>query len=179
MPDPRYTQAHREERHLIAFDLADTSYATGGWAWLGRRSKKATGRLRTFEELKRDGARLLEWNGRYVYSPCVCDAPNVSFRDPKLIIDSQGRIIVILLGTPEDPDWTSVMKDAIAWMRYVRRLARRHGVWRKGTVHHRGRYFVITAGVSFGGGQMVCLLQCCTHTFDADAPLLDPGQSVK
>ncbi|KAJ7893533.1 hypothetical protein B0H13DRAFT_1625218, partial [Mycena leptocephala] len=71
------------------------------------------------------------------------------------IIDSQGRIIVILLGTPEDPDWTSVMKDAIAWMRYVRRLARRHGVWRKGTVHRRGRYFVITAGVSFGGGQMI------------------------
>ncbi|KAJ7881649.1 hypothetical protein B0H13DRAFT_2345092 [Mycena leptocephala] len=42
-------------------------------------------RLRTFEELRRDGARLLEWNGR----------------DPKLIIDSQGRIIAILLGTPD------------------------------------------------------------------------------
>ncbi|KAJ7846129.1 hypothetical protein B0H13DRAFT_2363214 [Mycena leptocephala] len=137
-PDPRYTQTHREERHFVAFDLEDTSYSTGGWAWLGRRSKKATGRLRTFEELKRDGARLLEWNGR----------------DPKLIVDCQGRIIAILLGTPEDPDWPGVMKDAIAWLRYVRRLARRRGVWRKGIVHRRGRYFVITAGVSFGGGQM-------------------------
>ncbi|KAJ7847562.1 hypothetical protein B0H13DRAFT_1907257 [Mycena leptocephala] len=123
-PDPRYTQTHREERHFVAFDLEDTSYSTGGWAWLGRRSKKATGRLRTFEELKRDGARLLEWNGR----------------DPKLIVDCQGRIIAILLGTPEDPDWPGVMKDAIAWLRASSIAAVATSV--------------ITAGVSFGGGQM-------------------------
>jgi hypothetical protein len=54
------------------------------------------------------------------------------------------------------------MKDAIAWLRYVRRLARRRGVWHKGTVHRRGRYFVMTAGISFGSGQMVRLLRSCT-----------------
>ncbi|KAJ7932239.1 hypothetical protein B0H13DRAFT_1593482, partial [Mycena leptocephala] len=69
------------------------------------------------------------------------------------ILDDQGRIIAILLGTPEDPDWADVIKDAVKAMQRARRLARKHGAWRPGTVHRRGPHFLLTCGASFGGGQ--------------------------
>ncbi|KAF8215464.1 hypothetical protein K438DRAFT_1482456, partial [Mycena galopus ATCC 62051] len=73
--------------------------------------------------------------------------------NPKLIVDEQGRIITILLGTPEDPDWADVIESAVKAMRRARRLAGESGAWTAGTVHRRGHYFLLTSGVSFGGGQ--------------------------
>ncbi|KAJ6452189.1 hypothetical protein C8R47DRAFT_998163 [Mycena vitilis] len=74
-------------------------------------------------------------------------------RDPKLIVDAEGRVIAILLGTPEDPEWPGVIKDAVKAMARARARAQRYGVWRHGTVQRRGRFFSITTGASFGGGQ--------------------------
>ncbi|KAJ7662670.1 hypothetical protein DFH06DRAFT_1190599 [Mycena polygramma] len=136
VPNPRHSQAHRESApHTVAFDLADAPVAGGG-AWIGRRSKVG-GRIRTRVELEAEGAFFIEWNGR----------------DPKLIVDAEGRIIAILLGTPEDPDWADVVADAVRAMRRARRLARRHRAWSPGQQHRRGRYFLLTAGPSYGGGQ--------------------------
>ncbi|KAJ7733635.1 hypothetical protein B0H16DRAFT_1328095 [Mycena metata] len=73
--------------------------------------------------------------------------------DPKLIVDSEGRIIAILLGTPEDPDWEEVIRDAVKAMARARRIARQQGAFRAGSVHRRGRYLPLTSGTSFGGGQ--------------------------
>lgn len=78
-------------------------------------------------------------------------------RDPKLIVDSEGRIIAILLGTPEDPDWPDVIRDAVKAMARARRIARHQGAFRAGRIHRRGRYLPLTSGVSFGGGQRVGL----------------------
>ncbi|KAJ7167289.1 hypothetical protein C8R43DRAFT_877332 [Mycena crocata] len=72
--------------------------------------------------------------------------------DPKLILDCEGRIIAVLLGTPDDPDWEDVIKEASDELRYARRYAKHHGLWSH-MRHRRGWYFSITAGVSFGGGQ--------------------------
>ncbi|KAJ7150172.1 hypothetical protein C8R43DRAFT_887525, partial [Mycena crocata] len=72
--------------------------------------------------------------------------------DPKLILDSEGRIIAILLGTPDDPDWDDVVDDAFHELKRARRYAERHGLWSPSS-HRRGNYFPITAGASFGGGQ--------------------------
>ncbi|KAJ7440333.1 hypothetical protein B0H11DRAFT_1750907 [Mycena galericulata] len=77
----------------------------------------------------------------------------LTFRDPKLIVDAEGRIIAILLGTPDDRDWPDVVREAAKAFARARRSARRHGSWRPGTAHRRGRYFPITTGFSFGGGQ--------------------------
>ncbi|KAJ6507641.1 hypothetical protein DFH09DRAFT_942850, partial [Mycena vulgaris] len=70
------------------------------------------------------------------------------------IVDDQGRIIAILLGMPEDPDWPEVVQGAIRAMRDARRKARRHHMWNpSGGAHRRGKYLPLTTGVSFGGGQ--------------------------
>ncbi|KAF7346870.1 hypothetical protein MVEN_01438900 [Mycena venus] len=135
--DPRYPQTHREETPRSAgFNLANAPISAGG-SWIGRRSKKATFRTLQTSELYDDGAELIEWDGI----------------NPKLVVDDQGRIIAVLLGTPEDPDWADVIKEAVKAMRRARRLARQHGAWRPGTVHRRGPQFLLTSGVSLGGGQ--------------------------
>ncbi|KAJ7271571.1 hypothetical protein C8J57DRAFT_1064738 [Mycena rebaudengoi] len=75
-------------------------------------------------------------------------------RDPKLVLDVHGRIIVILIGTPEDPDWDEVIKDAIKAMKRARRHGARRGLFKTGDMRHRrGRYLPLHSGVSFGGGQ--------------------------
>ncbi|KAJ7715458.1 hypothetical protein B0H16DRAFT_1339771, partial [Mycena metata] len=69
------------------------------------------------------------------------------------ILDAQGRIIAILLGTPEDDEWAAVIEDAVAAMARARREAIRSGEWHVGTVHRRGTHLPVRDGVSFGGGQ--------------------------
>jgi hypothetical protein len=90
----------------------------------------------------------------------------VRCRDPKLILDDKGRIIVILLGTPEDPEWPNVVKEALKVFVRARRKAQRYGAWRAEASHRRGGYFAITTGVSFGGGQRVRAYFVC--------PMYDP-----
>ncbi|KAJ7431724.1 hypothetical protein FB451DRAFT_1381385 [Mycena latifolia] len=75
-------------------------------------------------------------------------------RSPKLILDVHGRIIAILLGRPEDPDWDSVVRDAAKAMHRAYRRGHASGAFRaKDSKHRRGKYTVLTSGVSFGGGQ--------------------------
>ncbi|KAJ7133265.1 hypothetical protein C8R44DRAFT_611454, partial [Mycena epipterygia] len=69
------------------------------------------------------------------------------------ILDRDGRIIAVLLGTPDDPDWPNVVKEALKALARARRDAKRAGAWSPGAVHRRGPHLAITAGVSFGGGQ--------------------------
>ncbi|KAJ7739351.1 hypothetical protein B0H16DRAFT_1664578 [Mycena metata] len=73
--------------------------------------------------------------------------------DPKLIVDAEGRIVAILLGTPDDPEWPSVIREAARAMDRARRIACKRGGWRVGRVHRRGRYLPLFDGVSLGGGQ--------------------------
>ncbi|KAJ7169284.1 hypothetical protein C8R43DRAFT_1121165 [Mycena crocata] len=108
-PDMRYSQDYREQSpHSVDFDAAELP-RSGGGAWVGPRSTTSR-RFYTLPELLEDGYEYVEWNGR----------------DPKLILDSEGRIIAILLGTPDDPDWADIIKEAVQELR---------------------------PGVSFGGGQ--------------------------
>ncbi|KAJ7149778.1 hypothetical protein C8R43DRAFT_887781, partial [Mycena crocata] len=69
------------------------------------------------------------------------------------IVDADGRIVAVLLGTPEDPEWSDVVEDAIRAFARARRKARTYGAWAPGGLHRRGRYFTLTTGASFGGGQ--------------------------
>ncbi|KAJ7828190.1 hypothetical protein B0H13DRAFT_1656422 [Mycena leptocephala] len=76
------------------------------------------------------------------------------YRRPLLILDRDGRIIVVFVGAPEDPEWPSVVAKACEAMR----KAREEGLFTKAfaageDLHRRGRYFTVGGGVSFGGGQ--------------------------
>ncbi|KAJ7017670.1 hypothetical protein C8F04DRAFT_1214960 [Mycena alexandri] len=64
-----------------------------------------------------------------------------------------GRVVAILLGQPDDPDWGRVVKEACKALATARRTAVRLGVWRPGSSHRRGSHFQLGGGVSFGGGQ--------------------------
>ncbi|KAJ7467365.1 hypothetical protein B0H11DRAFT_1732801 [Mycena galericulata] len=99
----------------------------------------------------------MEW---LVRLPALYFCPPLIFTtsDPKLIVDAEGRIIAVLLGTPDDDDWPDVIKEAQKAFARARRSARRYGVWAPGHSHRRGHYFPLTTGVSFGGGQRVCPL---------------------
>ncbi|KAJ7439022.1 hypothetical protein B0H11DRAFT_2254143 [Mycena galericulata] len=136
-PNTRYSQKYREQpTHSANVDSANVP-APGAGAWIGRRSKPCQGRYYTLPELEELGCEVIEWNGR----------------DPKLIVDAEGRIIAVLLGTPDDEDWPDVVKEAQNAFARARRSARRHGVWPHGPSHRRGRYLPLTSGASFGGGQ--------------------------
>ncbi|KAJ7034871.1 hypothetical protein C8F04DRAFT_955856 [Mycena alexandri] len=74
-------------------------------------------------------------------------------RDPKLVVDAEGRIIAILLGQPDDPEWADVILKASKALARARREAIRRGVWRRGDSHRRGGHFAVADGTSFGGGQ--------------------------
>ncbi|KAJ7892370.1 hypothetical protein B0H13DRAFT_2340164 [Mycena leptocephala] len=135
--DPRYPQNHHEETpHNAGFNLANAPVSARG-SWIGRSSKKAAFRILQTSELYDDGAEHVKWYGI----------------NPKLVVDDQGRIIAILLGTPEDPDWADVIKEAVKAMRRARLLARHHDAWHPGTVHRRGPQFLLTSGISLGRGQ--------------------------
>jgi hypothetical protein len=68
------------------------------------------------------------------------------------IIDKIGRIIAMLCGHPDDPEWESVHVEAADAMRRSQRRIRRT---KKNSKHRRGNFTALAAGVSFGGGQKV------------------------
>lgn len=71
------------------------------------------------------------------------------------IIDMVGRIIAMLCGHPDDPEWESVHVEAADTMRRSQRRIRRT---KKNSKHRRGNFTALSAGVSFGGGQEVSAL---------------------
>ncbi|KAJ6597140.1 hypothetical protein DFH09DRAFT_905024 [Mycena vulgaris] len=92
----------------------------------------------------------------YLYRPSRQRSLTLHFSSPKLILDVHGRIIAILLGCPEDPDWDDVVRDAAKAMDRARRAGYRSGAFRAKDIKHRwGHYALLSTGVSFGGGQKV------------------------
>lgn len=88
------------------------------------------------------------------------------YRTPHLIIDPEFRIITILAGRPNDPDWDSVTQAMSDLMEEVRQLGdalncpggdEKKPFWTKGQVNgRRGPYTSLTVGYSDGQGQGVC-----------------------
>ncbi|KAK6978070.1 hypothetical protein R3P38DRAFT_2580491 [Favolaschia claudopus] len=136
----KHSQLHREEPPIVSeFNAADayTSQA-GAWVASGGKRTGSARRLR-MDLLVREGALNVEWDGR----------------NPKLILDCEGRIIAILLGRPEEEEeWEQVIRQIIELFNRVRKSGEKSRAFRpKDLSHRRGRFAVLASGVSFGGGQ--------------------------
>ncbi|KAJ7092912.1 hypothetical protein B0H15DRAFT_777260, partial [Mycena belliarum] len=70
------------------------------------------------------------------------------------ILDRNRRIICAFIGTPEDPEWPTVVAEATKALEQARLDGIRTGVFAPGDKHHRrGNFFTLAAGWSHGGGQ--------------------------
>ncbi|KAJ7075023.1 hypothetical protein B0H15DRAFT_792336 [Mycena belliarum] len=77
-----------------------------------------------------------------------------SSRNPLLIVDREHRIICAFLGTPEDPDWPSVVARAGEALKQAREDGLSVGAFAAADkCHRRGKFFSLAGGLSHGGGQ--------------------------
>ena len=77
-------------------------------------------------------------------------------RKTLLILDSERRIVAVLVGQPQDPEWVCVVGEATKVMQDVRRLGAEMDLFSgQGLSHRWGEFLAILVGVSFGGGQTV------------------------
>ncbi|KAJ6622396.1 hypothetical protein B0H10DRAFT_903678 [Mycena sp. CBHHK59/15] len=119
--------------------------ASSNGAWTGARAtKRVRGHRRArrpiwrLDALLAEGCEHIEWNGR----------------DPKLIVDAEGRIIAVLLGRPEGEDWDDVIKEMERIMAGVRRRGRKRGIFQsKSRSHRRGIFDLMSEAFSMGSGQ--------------------------
>ena len=81
------------------------------------------------------------------------------FSDTIFIVDAQDRIVSILVGRPNDPEWPVVCEDAAIILEEVRKAGIASDAFPDEYLsHRRGDFVAIPAGVSFGGGQKVRML---------------------
>ena len=128
--------------------------------WVGKRQRKVD-ETWTLQELRDEGFKYVEWDGRYVacsYSFAIANL--LSVRTPRVLTDDAGRIIAVLGGSPDDPKWGAAVAGAEAAMVHARVLGKRNGAIPsrpEDLKHRRGVFAAIPTGVSFGGGQVVSL----------------------
>lgn len=77
-------------------------------------------------------------------------------RKTRLILDKKERIIAVLVGQPEDPQWRDTINAAAKVLQEVERLGAEESLFaEKWLDHRRGEFLAVPVGVSFGGGQKV------------------------
>ncbi|KAI0324411.1 hypothetical protein GY45DRAFT_1262880 [Cubamyces sp. BRFM 1775] len=72
------------------------------------------------------------------------------YRTPYLLVDMQDRVVGVLAGHPDSPDWRAVVEEAQNAMEDALRTCNVRG---GPDVHRRGAFTTLACGVSFGGGQ--------------------------
>ena len=77
-------------------------------------------------------------------------------REPHILLDKEGRIIVFLAGRPCGSDWDGVISRSSDALQRMRVKGIKSGAFKTEDLdHRRGRFLAVASGVSFGGGQMV------------------------
>ncbi|KAF7364444.1 hypothetical protein MSAN_01105500 [Mycena sanguinolenta] len=128
--DPPYTAA--------AEATAIPSSSSGSWIGPGRQTVPSREGLPCLEVLLAEGFHLVRWDGRRT----------------KLILDSLGRIVAVLLGRPEGEDWDDVMAELVRVFEGVRRRGLKRGVFKAlNRRHRRGDFYVLQDGFTKGPGQ--------------------------
>ncbi|KAJ7838501.1 hypothetical protein B0H14DRAFT_3459337 [Mycena olivaceomarginata] len=129
---------------------------TGTGPRLSKKARLTRQQLRRLRALLEDDWDLVEWDGRHVFcfDYLLSFSPNYVGRDPKLILDADGRIVAVLLGRPEGDDWDDVIAEMARAMDGVRARGVKRGVFKRQERRHcRGDFFVLKGGLTKGPGQ--------------------------
>jgi hypothetical protein len=127
-------------------DASNLPRSSAGGAWVGRR--QAVGRPWTPRELDEQGFSEIAWDGRRT----------------RLVLDSEKRIMCVLVARPQDPEWMAVIDDAAALMEGVRSSGLESNAFSSKSVdHRRGDFVALHVGVSFGGGPTVSAFSTSSH----------------
>lgn len=95
------------------------------------------------------------------------------------MLDKEERIIAVLVGQPDDPQWSDTIDAATGVMQEVEQLGGSMDLFAEKCLHHRrGEFLAIPAGVSFGGGQMVLVWHRLFNTQLISFSLQKPGNLV-
>lgn len=156
-----YPNSHK---HIARAESVATSYdtntipsASSGFVALPDRGDRGSKVHETRELLDGESFKLIQWNGTYVYVP-FSSAADSNSRVPRVvraIVDKDGRVIAVLAGCPNDSNWESVHKSGHVALQSARKRCR---FPKKARNHRRGNFPALSAGISFGGGQKVCLI---------------------
>ncbi|KAF7970728.1 hypothetical protein HWV62_23180 [Athelia sp. TMB] len=127
----RHLEAH--EPHKTDYMVADMKHVAT--AYQGVRDDSPTKRLWTAQEcVEVWGHVVKKWDGK----------------TPMPILDGLGRVFGVCAGSPSDPDWDDVHREAARLIQSTGRECR----FPKGcSAHRRGDFPALATGVSFGGGQ--------------------------
>src|SRR5271168_184004 len=111
-------------------DASNLPRSLAGGAWVGRR--QAGGRPWTPRELDEQGFSEIVWDGRRT----------------RLILDSEKRIMCVLVARPQDPEWMAVVDDAAALMEGVRSSGLESNAFSSKSVdHRRGDFVALHVGI--------------------------------
>ncbi|KAK7022235.1 hypothetical protein R3P38DRAFT_3317614 [Favolaschia claudopus] len=135
----------------LDFDASDIRTTKGGH-WLGVRDQNPP-KLKNQKESARWANHRLPQVGELVND---LKRVYVSWdaRRPLLILDCHGRIIVVFVGGPDDPEWPSVAAEAGEALKRAREEGIRTNAFAEDAgLHRRGRFYTLKSGVSHGGGQ--------------------------
>ncbi len=135
------------------YDTGSIPVASTGFIALSDKEERAE-RVHKTEELLASGKfKLIPNNGRHVGSPfLIPPVVDKCFRTQRAVVDRDGRVVVVVVGQPNDADWPSVRKSALAALLSARKRCR---FSKKMCMHRRGQFPALSTGISFGGGQQV------------------------
>jgi hypothetical protein len=116
------------------------------------------GKIWTKEELVYDwGFEYMEWDGLYVPCESLLLPAHFSSRSTQLILDKHDRIVVTCVGRPPlKKDETDPWMDEVCTPAFEEMLSAAECLG-KCKEHGRGDFATLACGISFGGGQQVCL----------------------
>lgn len=104
---------------------------------------------------------------RFVHHPSTLHLLKLmKHRDAMPIIDWEGRIIAVMAGHPDDPDWDNMhteVADKLEISRKCCKLDKEH--WH----HQHGIFTTLSNGISHGGGQMV------SNIYSHELPTTEPS----
>ncbi|KAJ7754860.1 hypothetical protein B0H16DRAFT_1722565 [Mycena metata] len=136
-PLKRVVRRHVSNAEPIHITTAPTDYPVTSTGWSGIRDRETQQREYTIPKLQREfGMRIVEWDGR----------------TSRPLVDRESRVIAVLGGRPNDPEYLRLTEQAARELEAARAELHFRPEQRSG---RRGAFPAVSAGISFGGGQQV------------------------